>query len=500
MVESSISDSHVVVVGGGITGLAAAYFVQKAASESTRRISYTLIESSDRLGGKVLTDTVETDDGTFVVEAGPDSFISQKPWAFELAAELGIAERVEGTNDASRKVYVLNKGRPTLLPEGVLLIVPTKFTPFALSPLISPLGKIRMGMELFIPAKQDDEDETLAEFITRRLGDEALDKIAEPLMSGIYNAEADKQSLMATFPRFRAMEQKYGSLIKGMLASKKARASRKPAPQNGGPPKPKSAFVTLHDGTQELTDKLAETLTGDVRTGQTVASVERREDGRYTVNIQGDTQPLIADYVILTTPAYASADIVRNISPDTAEILDSIRYVSTGTVSLAYPVENLDGVIDGFGLVIPISEKRPINAVTFSSTKFSNRAPDGYRLMRVFFGGSRSPQSMDLSDDELISAVLAQLNELLGIDAPPLFHRIYRWSASNPQYDVGHLERVDTIERQLPAGIAVAGSPYRGVGLPDCVHQAQLAVEKLLQEEASSPVASNVQELRNQEG
>ncbi len=490
MDASSAQEYHVAIVGGGITGLSAAYYLQKSAESSGKKICYTLLESADRLGGKVRTDTVETDPGlSFVVEGGPDSFISQKPWAYDLAVELGIAHRVTGTNDDLRKVYVLNKGRPTELPDGVLLIVPTKFTPFALSPLISPLGKMRMGMELFIPAKQDDEDETLAQFITRRLGNEALDKIAEPLMSGIYNAEADKQSVMATFPRFRAMEKKYGSLIKGMLASRRARAAS-PQSQNGYDARPKSAFVTLLGGTQELTDTIITQLTGDLRVGNTVSSIERTQDGRFRLSIGGSDQALFADQVLLTTPTYVTSQLVRSLAPESAELLDNIRYVSTGTISLAYKADELDDVIDGFGLVIPMSEERPINAVTFSSTKFSNRAPDGYRLLRVFFGGSRSPKSMQLTDDELERTVRIQLRELLGIEASPLFHRIYRWRRSNPQYDIGHLERIEAIESQLPPGIYVAGSAYRGVGLPDCVHQAQLAVEKILEEEAMvAPVA-----------
>ncbi len=210
-----------VVVGGGIAGLSTAWYLLKEARASGTRLRVTVLEAQDRWGGKVLTETVDDAAGAFTVEAGPDSYLTQKPWAGQLAREVGIGDRIIGTNDASRKVYVVNKGRPTPMPDGVLLIVPTKFMPFALSPLISPLGKLRMGLDLLIPAKRDGKDETLAEFVTRRLGREALDKIAEPLMSGIYNAEADKQSVLATFPRFRALEEQYGSLTRGMLASRR---------------------------------------------------------------------------------------------------------------------------------------------------------------------------------------------------------------------------------------------------------------------------------------
>ncbi len=217
----STATKHVVVVGGGIAGLSTAWYLLKEARTAGKPVRVTVLEAQDRWGGKVLTETVEHEAGTFTVEAGPDSYLAQKPWAGQLAREAGIGGRIVGTNDASRKVYVVNRGKPTPLPDGVLLIVPTKFMPFALSPLISPLGKLRMGLDLLIPAKRDGKDETLADFVTRRLGREALDKIAEPLMSGIYNAEADKQSVLATFPRFRALEEQHGSLTRGILASRR---------------------------------------------------------------------------------------------------------------------------------------------------------------------------------------------------------------------------------------------------------------------------------------
>ena len=478
------SKSHVAIVGAGITGLAAAYYLQNAAQQQSLPLEYTLVESSARLGGKLETEMVSGyGDRPFVIEGGPDSFITQKPWALELARELGLGDRLLGTNDNQRKVYVLNNGRPTPLPDGVLLIVPTKFMPFALSPLISPLGKLRMGMDLFIAPKRDNEDETLADFISRRLGNEALDKIAEPLMSGIYNAEAERQSLMATFPRFRALEQKHGSLIKGMLASRRQRAnsapSELPASQNR---RPNSIFMSLQDGIYELAAALVDRLSGEIALNSNVRSISRRSGGKYLLKLEtrdGDDE-IVADRVILTTPSYVAADLLQDLAPDAAALLDQIRYVSTGTISLAYRRQNLQHSPDGFGVVIPRSEQRPINAITFSSTKFDHRAPEGYSLLRVFFGGSRSPQSMDLDDDELVRVVRHQLHEILGVDSEPLFHRIYRWPRANPQYDIGHLDLVDAIDRAVPDGIFVAGSPYRGVGIPDCVHQSRMVTDKLL--------------------
>ncbi|MEZ4767138.1 MAG: protoporphyrinogen oxidase [Caldilineales bacterium] len=467
----SDSTSKVVVVGGGISGFSAAWSLQQAG------IPYTLLEQSDRWGGKILTEQVAGyGDAPFVVEGGPDSFIAQKPWATELAEELGLANRLMGTNDGQRQVYVLNKGKPVPLPDGVLMIVPTKFKPFALSPLISPLGKLRMGMDLFIPARRDDGDETLADFIRRRLGSEALDKIAEPLMSGIYNAEADRQSLLATFPRFRDLEQRYGSLTKGMIASRNARqngaAKASPAP-NG---RPRSAFITLRGGVNELVDALAAQLVGDLRLNATVTAIAAGNHG-YTVSLADGTR-IAADAVILCTPAFVSADLVRPLATEAADLLAGIRYVSTGTISLAFDAAEADIPLRGFGLVIPTSENRPINAITVSSTKFDHRAVDGTVLLRAFFGGSRSPQSMELDDEQLLTTVRGELSQLLGLDADPLFYRIFRWRRSNPQYDVGHLERVAAIEAALPRGLLVTGSAYRGVGIPDCVKQGREAARQ----------------------
>ncbi len=463
------SSVDVAVVGGGFAGLSTAWYLQQGGVHS-----YAVLEAGDRWGGKVLTERVDGyGDAPFIVEGGPDSFFTQKPWAGQLAAELGMADRLLGTNDAARRIYVVNRGRPTPMPDGVMLIVPTRFMPFALSPLISPLGKLRMGMDLFIPAKRDGADETLAEFVRRRLGNEALDKIAEPLMSGIYNSEAERQSLLATFPRFRALEEDHGSLTRGMLAS---RRNRKPAAPGT---KPVSAFMSLIDGTGELVAGLAAQLTGDLRLNTAVQALEPAPDGGYLLYLTGG-ETLHARAVVLAAPAYVGADLIRSFAPASAALMAGIRYVSTGTISLAYRERDLDTNRRGFGVVVPRSEGRPINAITWSSVKFDHRAPDGHALLRVFFGGSRSPRSVELSDDALLDTVRGELDILLGIRSEPLFHRIYRWPRSNPQYDVGHLDRVANIEAALPPGVYVTGSPYRGVGLPDCAKQASETVGHVL--------------------
>jgi len=472
--QQSPSTLPVAIVGGGIAGLSAAWYLQQQGA------SYTLLEESDRWGGHILTEEVDCPEGRFVVEAGPDSFITQKPWGIELARELGLGDRLLGTNDQMRKVYVLNKGKPTPMPDGVLLIVPTRFLPFVLSPLISPLGKLRMGLDLVIPARRDGADETLADFVQRRLGSEALDKIAEPLLSGIYNSEAEKQSLLATFPRFRDLEVKYGSLTRGMLASRRNGGAK---PSTGDPNsssrKPLSVFMSLRGGTGELVDTLVARLTGELRLNSRVERLERGPTGGYALSTASG-EIIHADAVILAVPAFVAQALTRDLAPDLANQLAGIRYVSTGTISLAFRMTDIRRPLMGFGLVVPSSERRPINAVTWSSLKFDNRAPEGYALLRVFFGGSRSPQSMELDGAALLATVREQLREFMGIEAAPLFHRIYRWRLSNAQYDVGHLERVAALETVLPAGLYLTGSSYRGVGLPDCIKQSRDTVTQVV--------------------
>jgi oxygen-dependent protoporphyrinogen oxidase len=481
------AEPHVAVIGGGIAGLATAWYLRTLAAAAGRPLSCTLFEASDRCGGKVLTETVEHEGGTFVVEGGPDSFLNgQKPWAAQLAAELGLAGRLIGTNDAARKVFVLNRGKPVPLPDGVFLLVPTRFWPFVSSPLISPWGKLRMGMDLVLPARRDDGDETMAEFVRRRLGGEALDKIAEPLLAGIYSSEAERQSIMATFPRFRELERRYGSLTRGMLAGRK-RPVAGASPETGtggvastGPQVPTSIFLSFRGGTAELTDALAARVASDVRLGAHVAGLEST-GGAYRLRLDGagGEYACRADAVVAAVPAPVSAGLLRDLAPGVAAELGTIRYVDTGVISLAYRAIDIETRY-GFGVLMPRSEKRPINAVTLSSTKFDGRAATGRVLLRVFFGGSRSPRSMDLDDGELLTMVRAQLRELLGVIEPPLFHRVHRWLQANPQYDVGHLALVERVQRGLPAGVYVTGSPYLGVGLPDCVRQAKLTAERVL--------------------
>ena len=469
--------ARVVIVGGGITGLAAAHCLQNQAASRRLPVEYALLEQDERWGGKIQSEVIDHNGGDFIVEHGPDSFITQKPWAWQLALELGMEDRLQPTNDNQRRIYVLHQGRLSPLPDGMMLVVPTRLGPFASSSLISLLGKLRMGMDLFIRPRPEDGDEALADFIRRRLGSEALEKLAEPLLCGIHNAEAERQSLLATFPELRKLEAQHGSLIRGMISRSN---QAKHALDGAGKLRPVSTFVSFHRGMAEMVARLRGELTGDCRAGRRVVALRRRGDGYVVCLDTGESHD--ADFVVLTTPAHEAARLLESLAPTAAARLKAIRYVDTGTVSLAYRRDAIRHALDGYGLVIPRSERRNINAVTWTSTKFSHRVPSGYAMLRVFFGGSRTPHMMGLPDDKLIAAVQDELDHIMGIHAAPEFYRIVRWAKASPQYDVGHLDRVEAIEGELPPRLFVTGSAYRGLGIPDCVHQAGQTAQRVLAE------------------
>ncbi|MEO7911618.1 MAG: protoporphyrinogen oxidase [Roseiflexaceae bacterium] len=472
---------HIVIIGGGISGLSTAFYLQRQAREAGVSLRYTLIERDARFGGKLLTDTI----GQFVVEGGPDSILTQKPWGVQLARDLGLADQLIGTNELPRKVAFLNHGRPRPMPDGMTLIVPTKLGPFLRTPLLSPLGKLRMLLDLVIPARQGDADETLADFIRRRFGEEALIKLAEPLLSGIHNSESERQSLLATFPRLREIELQYGSLIRGMRAARRKTEDER-RKTNALTPRPsssvgQSAFVTLKGGMGALIDALVHALDGRLIGGQGVAALDYDPAANQPYRVQlEDGETLDADAVVMTAPSFVAADLVERFQPALAAGLRRIRYVTTGTVSLAYTKREIGAPLDGYGLVIPRTERRRINAVTISSAKFMHRAPDDAVLLRVFVGGSRNPDVADLEDAPLLDLARAELHDILGIRAEPLWSRIYRWPRSNPQYDVGHLAHIDALEGLCPAGLYLAGSAYRGVGIPDCTRQGKDTAAQVL--------------------
>lgn len=435
----------------------------------TRGVRYTLIEAASRLGGKIVTDHR----AGFIIEGGPDSFLTQKPWALELCRELGLQDRLMPTNDEQREVYVLSDGTLHPLPDGVMLVVPTKFWPFVTSPLLSWTGKLRMGMDLFIPPRTEEGDESLASFVRRRLGEEALVKIAEPLMAGIHSADAEKLSLQATFPRFARIEQKYGSLIRGMLA---ARARRDAGA--GRPTSQSTPFVTLQGGTAKLVDALEARLEASALClGRRAVQVDRTRGGRYIVRL-GDGAEVQADAVILATPAPMTATLVADLNPALAAGLRTIRYVSTATISLGYRRSDVDHPLNGFGFLVPGREGRRISACTWVTTKFDARAPEDHVLLRVFVGGAGREDYVELDDAEMREMVQEELDDVMGLTAAPVLTAIYRWPEGRPQYDVGHLERVDELERACDPGLLLAGSAYRGAGLPDCIRSGREAARR----------------------
>ena len=463
-----------IVIGGGITGLAAAYTLQD------NHTDYLLIEKENRLGGKVLT---EKKDG-FVLEGGPDCFLSDKPSVAQICAKIGIEDAIIPSNDASKRTFVLNKGKLCELPEGLMSLVPTKIVPFALSPLVSWPGKFRMALDLFIPKKKVDEDESLATFVKRRLGAEALDKIAEPLIGGIHAGNPEKMSLKATFPRFLQMEQQYGGMMKAMLAGKK----NAPPPRVVTPgSKPKTFFMTFNQGMGELAESIAAKLDADkVWLGKTVTGLSRykNEQGQniYRVEIEG-MDPVEAETVIIATPSYVSAKLMQGVDEVIANKLSEIPQASSATVNLAYKKADLNMSIEAFGFVIPQSEKRKIMAVTYSSTKWNNRTPDDqYVLIRAFVGGARNNQFVELSDEEMSAMVRGEIKEIMGITAEPVVTKIFRWRQGMPQYTMGHLERLQEIEKRRSAlpGLFIVGASYRGVGVPDCINSGATAAEEAL--------------------
>jgi oxygen-dependent protoporphyrinogen oxidase len=458
----------VVVVGGGISGLAAAHRVVEIARDRALDVDVALVESRDRLGGTIATDRV---DG-FVVEAGPDSFLSEKPWALALCERIGLESRLIGTDDRHRRVFVWRRGRLHPVPEGFQLLAPTRVLPFVTSGLFSPAGKLRMALDLVLPRGGHGDDESLGSFVRRRLGRQALERIAQPLVAGIYTADPDDLSLAATMPRFLELERRERSLILGL-----ARAGRRARPPGTSGAR-WSLFVSLAAGMGELVDALAARLpAGAVHLQQRATGIERA-GARWRVGLAG-APAMDADRVVLATEAHAGSRLLRYVDPPLAEILQLIPYASSVTVSLGYRRADVPHPLDGFGFVVPRTEGRDLLACTFSSVKYPGRAPDGHALLRCFLGGALNPGLLERDDEALVRLAREEVRSALGIAADPVLVRLARHPASMPQYAVGHLARVETIERRAAAlpGLHLAGGGHRGVGIADCVRSGEAAAD-----------------------
>ncbi len=461
-----------VVVGGGIAGLTAAYRLARGAGERGLQIELQLLEAAERTGGNI--ESVVRDG--VLLERGPDSIITEKPWGVALCREVGLEDRLIPTDPSHRKSFVVRGPRLYPVPDGFHLLAPSKIRPFLTSRLFSLHGKFRMACEPLVPARREGGDESLASFVRRRLGREALERVAQPMVGGVYTADPEHLSLQATMPRFLELERKHGSVILGML--KAARQARSAVASARGPRY--DLFVALAGGLEELPRRLVELLPeGTVRTGVRATRV-RREGGQWV--IQTSAGQVRADAVCLAVPAYAAAELLRAEAPELAAELEPIPYASAATVNLVFRREQVGHPLDGFGFVVPAIEGRSILACTFGSQKYRNRAPAGKVVLRAFVGGAMFPEKLEMSDAEMVAAVLADIAELLHVRGDPEDVLVSRYHRSMAQYHLGHLERVERIERlvaDLP-GLALAGNAYRGTGIPDCVHSGELAATRLL--------------------
>ncbi len=474
--ESSLK---VAIIGGGVSGLTSAYCLinsSKSDSAETRPVEVTLFEASPVFGGMIQT---EQRDG-YLIEKGPDSFITSKPQAVNLCEDLGLAARLISTNEEYRRAHVVFRGKPVPVPADFTLVAPGRIGPVLKSPLISPSGKLRMGWEYFLPAKKDNHDESLASFVRRRFGAEALDRIVQPLVGGIYTSNPEKLSLQATMPRFLEMEQAHGSLLKAARFQRKQQVAQQSSESGAR----YGLFLSLRDGLGHLIDALVSAIRPHAVLHLNTA-VERIEQigapTGFRVHASG-RDPQNFDRILFTIPAYHVAALLRDVNGDLASELEEIPYASSAVVVSGYRLDQTEHPLDAFGVVVPAIENRKILAVSFSSRKFPNRAPKGRALLRTFVGGAMQPELFDLDDDTMRKVVRDELADLLGVHGEPELEEICRYPKSMPQYHVGHLDRVRKIEDLVAAipGIEIAGNAFRGVGIPDAVLSGNQAAERIL--------------------
>jgi len=475
---------RIVVLGGGISGLSAAFRLHELAVKRQSPIELMLLEGSGRVGGALCTIREQG----FTAEAGADSFLAEKPWALDLARRLGLEHQVIPTRAEFRRTLVVRNGALIEIPEGFSLLAPARMLPMLRSSLLSPSGKLRLMIEPLLPrrtAQGDENDESLASFVTRRLGHEVLDRIAQPLAGGIYTADPSQLSLHATLPRFAEMEARYGSVIRGLRAAARAQAGRAGA-ANGTSGARWSLFASLAGGIGALTDTLARRLGESIRLGaRVVALVPCGEPGapRWRV-VLADGAVLFADAIICTLPAYRAAPLFEAHSEPLARALASIGYASAAVVNLAYRESDFPHLPRCFGFVVPAIERRRIIAGSFTSLKFEGRAPAGTVLMRAFIGGAMQAELMALEDGAMLEVAREEFRALLGVTAAPLWSWISRWPDSMPQYAVGHHARISAIERAAAAlpRLELAGAALRGVGIPDCVQSGERAAQAIFAE------------------
>ncbi len=452
---------RVVIIGGGISGLATAYYLAKGGATST------IIESRARLGGVIQTEKI---DGC-TIEAGPDSFLSVKPAAMDLIGELGLGDEVIGSNDHLRITYVRKGGKLVPLPDGLMMMVPTKILPLITTPLLSMGTKIRMGMELLRSPKMKAGDESVADFVREHYGQEAVDYLAEPLLSGIYGGDPRELSVTAVLPRFVELATRYGSLTRGVLASR-AQAPKSPAPA--------PLFRTLKGGLGQLVGAVEASIRGKVTVRQARAEAVERTAAGFRVRVDGEW--LEADRLVVACEAHNGSALLGPVDSRLAELLGKVAYSSSMTVAVGFDAADFAQLPSGFGFLVPKKERRRLVACTWVGTKFSYRVPEGKVVARCFLGGMDDAGVLSESDEAVSAAVTGELREIAGVTARPRFTRIARWPRSMAQYTVGHPARQAELEArqaQIP-GLYLAGNAYQGIGIPDCIRMGRAAAEKIL--------------------
>jgi protoporphyrinogen/coproporphyrinogen III oxidase len=475
--------TRIAIVGGGISGLAAAFALEAHRRTTDASVEYVLYESSSRFGGALRTDRI---DGC-IVEAGPDSYITEKPWATDLCRALGLGDQLIGSNDAERKTYIVVRGRLVPMPDGLMFMVPTKILPTGMSSLFSWQTKLRMAQELFHPPRAAIHDESVAAFVGRHYGPEMVERLADPLLSGVYGGEAANLSVRAVLPRLIEMERTHGSLGKAMLAARK-KAQPDPGRSDAGrsdPGRSAPIFTSLKNGMESLVETIVSRLTASSLLVNAPVQAIQQEAGSWVVSAGLESDSF--DGVIVALPAPAAGQVLRMVGSELSADLAAIPYSSSITVVLGYGREVRQSLPPGFGFLVPRSEGKRLLAATFVHNKFPHRAPKDRALLRCFFGGPNAEKVWDLSDDQIVAIVREELQQILGphvlgLRQAPRFARVYRWKGAMPQYNVGHLERLARIERlrQLLPGLALAGNGYRGIGVPDCVRSGQEAALELI--------------------
>jgi len=463
----------VAIIGGGISGLSAAFYLGKERANGAP-VEYVLYDSEPRLGGSMFSEQIEG----CVVEAGPDSFLTEKPWASNLCQELGLGDQLIGSNDAERKTYILVNNRLIAMPDGLMFMVPTKLVPTVMTSLFSWGTKFRMGLELLHPPRAVGHDETVAQMVERHFGKEVVDRLADPLLSGVYGGDAASLSVRAVLPRFVEMEEKYGSLSRAMIvAHNKMLEARKKTPNAA----PRPLFTSLKNGMQQMVSAIEQRLEKTaIRTGTAIEAVTRT-GSEWQVKTAAGLERF--DAVVMATPARIAGRLLENVSPTLAADLQGIVYSSSVTVTFGYSMDQLQGLPHGFGFLVPRTEGTRMLACTFVHNKFPHRAPADRGIIRCFLGGSKDEAVLQLSDAEIRELCIRELRQILKLDAleEPRFLRIYRWNGAMAQYTPGHLERVQRIDNAVCAipGLAVIGNAFRGIGVPDCVRSGQEAATML---------------------